>query len=287
MMAKTKLENPIKKIKEDNKWLDLSRSDILSTLNSDNQREWKVTGIYDDGVRLKVWNKKYFISNDCIDQNQLSTLSVWEMGVFIIEDLDTDKINKNKIKIEKLKHWKLKDGIHEWVISGYESVKNKTMKYTWYNVMLGEFEGEQEVFFIERKDMKIEKTVSVWDVISLDIKETEKGFMVKEVYFKKWSEFTITPHNYKINKDWDLWIHVWHYNGIVYQNKLPDSFKKGDGLNVKVKFIKNSVRKKWQEKDIDRKFIWFEEMTDFNLVKAESKIKLNKSAKKDLNSITA
>ena len=134
-----------------------------------------------------------------------------------------------------------------------------------------------DLIFLELKDMKTDSCASVWDVISLSVKNKGMWCETKELYLKEGDPLLLTPHNYIIIKNnknkWSLFINMWHYEGILYKEILPKWFEKWDSLNLIVRFVKNSVKKKRNERDIDRKFVSFDCSSEDGLVKAKSRTK--------------
>lgn len=246
------------------KWLDFSKEDILRTLNFENQREGKIKEIHDDGITLRVWNKNYFVSQKYIQDQKLEDLIVWETVAMDIEGKEIAKIEKNKLNIKNLHRAEFRDGIYEWVISSYDAENGG------YIVSIGKIGKEQDEFFLSFSDMITNGNAQIWDVVSLDIKEEETEFIVKEFYLKEWnkfnwklwSKFLLTSNNYKLIKWWKmkggLSVKIGHYSGIVFADSLPEWFKAGDSLNLIVKSLKNVVKKWETDNSIDRKRLRFE-----------------------------
>lgn len=261
------------------KWWNYHKRDILRVLNENNQWEWIVEEVYDDGINFKTLsNKVFFVAKDSIQNVDISSLKKWDSVAFELPYKYLSSIERNKLNIKNINKHSLKDGIYEWVISWYVEEKIDGILYRWYDVVIGNVDGEQESFFVETKDMKTSGSAAVWNSISLDIKETDKWYDVKEVYLKEWSEFLLTPDNYRKilswkDKDW-LRIKVWYYSGVLYKNMIPQWFKDSDSIKLVVNSLKFAKRKTY--KDITRKIIWFKTPIKWSLVKAKSEVKIHK-----------
>lgn len=261
------------------RWKDYSKQDILRVLNENNQWEWTVEAIYDDGIDFKTLsNREFFVGKDSIQKVDISSLKKWESVAFELPWKDLNFIEKNKLNIKKMNKLSLKDGIYEWVISRYEQKNNKYMQYKWYYVMIGNVDWEQEEIFLDIKDMKTAGHAVIWNIISLDVKETDTGFDVKEVYLKEWSKFLLKPENYRSIISWEekgwLRVKVWHYNGVLHKDMIPQWFKNGDSVNLVVSGLRFAERKVY--KDVNRNFIWFKNPGKESLVKAKVEMKIHK-----------
>ena len=159
---------------------------------------------------------------------------------------DNSDFNKLK-KYEKNKNliWSLnKRDLQDWEIitAVVERWNEKTKQYR--ALIWKQWEAEAWAYF---DDLEENTLLDSWDIIYFIAKETKPGkISLKEFSPKKWelTEWSIISIR-NLQDDWKtdyLHLRLWNYSGIIKRELLPENYKLGDKLELKITKI---TEKNW------------------------------------------
>jgi len=159
---------------------------------------------------------------------------------------DNSDFNKLK-KYEKNKNliWSLnKRDLQDWEIitAVVERWNEKTKQYR--ALIWKQWEAEAWAYF---DDLEENTLLDSWDIIYFIAKETKPGkISLKEFSPKKWelTEWSIISIR-NLQDDWKtdyLHLRLWNYSGIIKRELLPEDYKLGDKLELKITKI---TEKNW------------------------------------------
>ena len=159
-----------------------------------------------------------------------------------------DNSDSNKLKkYEKNKNliWSLnKRDLQDWEIitAVVERWNEKTKQYR--ALIWKQWEAEAWAYF---DDLEENTLLDSWDIIYFIAKETKPGkISLKEFSPKKWelTEWSIISIR-NLQDDWKtdyLHLRLWNYSGIIKRELLPEDYKLGDKLELKITKI---TEKNW------------------------------------------